>query len=179
MDSPLVTWEILGGKSQLVGPTYGEVIPGIVASPRTIKFRLEADEAWTGTFLPGSDIGASATGVWRTSDNCVVVVVAGAGYLVDVAQRTGRRIGGLEPILHVLEQEDFVVIADYLRIAAVKGENIVWQSERLSFDGFREITVADASVHALAWHAPEHRYYPVEIDLVSGDVRTSLPGEIF
>ncbi len=58
-----------------------------------------------------------------------------------------------------------LLISDGVRISATDGKSLVWQSSRISWDGFDGLESRGHTLHGLAWDAPNDDWREFTLDL--------------
>jgi hypothetical protein len=156
-------------------PPYGPAAEAFPADGRqaywkglVVRFTPRVKSSWVGNFARGSS-GYDA--VVLHPDQCQVIVVAGgAGYHVDPESRRQTHqfgSGGLISSLQSLPELNLVIAADNFRIAACLADDIGWCTERISWDGIRNITITGSTLHGEAWSPVSERWWPFEVDLLT------------
>jgi hypothetical protein len=153
-------------------PVYGPVATpfpeewGRLGSQGTVvEFDTDGDR-WVGNFGPGiADLDFVASHPTREG---AIVVAAGALYEVDVTSRTAAE-SSLFDIRSAIDVNDPPgwVFDHYTELARFGPDGIIWRSERLSWEGLRDITIEEGRVNGLAWDLDD-TWKPFSVDLVTG-----------
>ncbi len=112
-------------------------------------------EPWVANLKPGLTSFTAAFDV--PEHNRVVVIAGGEGYVLDPArQQSLFDFGGqIEQALVVEDQA--LVFVDLVRLTVLflrTGE--LWASERISWDGFREVRTEGLNIHGESWQPDKH-----------------------
>lgn len=111
-------------------------------------------EPWFGVFPSGRDRRPDATGlhVWP-SKRKLFVVASGSGFMVDINNPDSWNPSPLSPItdFHSEGIDGLFAISDNLRVAAFAEGRLLWKSAQISWNGVRNLQVAEASITGEAW----------------------------
>ena len=168
-DAPL--FEILPGL-----PPYG---PAAEAFPEdgqqayreglVVRFRPRGKPSWVGNFQKGwSEFDAV---VLHPDRYQVIVVAGGAGYHIDPeSRRQTHQFGssGAISFLQSLPELNLAIAADNIQIGACLADDSGWSTERISWDGIRNITITGSTLHGEAWSPISKQWWPFEVDLLTG-----------
>jgi hypothetical protein len=165
-------WEVLDGL-----PAYGPMAEPFSATGQgthreglVVRFVLPTG-SWVGNFQRGF---SSLDEVFAHPDGRHVVVVAGGtAYVLDAEGHNlvAHFEAGIEQILLVPES-GFVLLGNGLWFEALGPTGTVWRSQRISWDGMRNVSLAGTVVRGEAY-APEGRdgtWYPFEVHVMTGFV---------
>lgn len=110
-------------------------------TPMVVQVRPEAGSPWVGFFEAG--IG-SLDGAFATPDPYALCVVArGRAYVLNIEDPSTCSVPGLDPVRQVAPapEAEVLVLADFIRLAAVNRSGMRWESQRLCLDGLRIVEV--------------------------------------
>lgn len=152
-------------------PPYGE--PAI-SFPEANAFRegtvvefRSNDVSWVGNFAPGWH---QETSVYLDlGERAVVVIAAGAGYVVDALQRTLVRAIQMD-VVRIWFEPDLraMVISNDLWFAAFNERDVLWRSVRISWDEMRDVQCANGQVTGEAYSPISDTWKRFQLDLSSG-----------
>jgi len=160
-----------------------EILPGLPAyGPRAISFTLHGErehreglvvrfyprhsEPWTGNFIDGTTICTAVLEHPNKSD--IIVIAQGEGSIVDPETRTIHdRIGDVEQVIE-LPSLRCVVLRDFTGFRALSVDNKGWRSPRISWDGFRKVTVRGTDLLGEAYTPIQDSWVPFKLDLLTG-----------
>jgi len=140
-----------------------------------IRFRPRGNPSWVGNFQRGWSVFNSV--VLHPDQYQVIVVAGGAGYIVDPGSRRQMHqfgLSGSSSFLQSLPELNLVVFGEGLRIAACLACNTAWCTERISWDGMRNITVTASTLRGEAWSPVSDRWHPFEVDLLTGKTSEAI-----
>jgi len=126
---------------------YGAFREGIV-----VQFESEKISTWVGNFQPGP---TDFSGAYDHPDGRHVVVVAGGDvYTVDPETQIAKQSGGnVSSVIQVSEKNALLFIEDiYLSLI---GPDRNWVTDRLSWDGIRDISISGDFVVGEGWHVDD------------------------
>jgi hypothetical protein len=138
------------------------------------------DEVWVGNFAPGLSEYDQVLSHPNLRD--IIVISGGQAYVVDpLSKQVSKTFGG--PINGSWNHPSRPwVIFDHqgIRFSALGPMGVVWESGRISWDGFRSVHTESELLRGEAWE-PSDAWHPFEIDLGTGEFRggsypKTLPG---
>ena len=154
-------------------PVYGPLADPFSATGQgkhreglVIRFNAETGENWVGNFQRG------ITGVDRTFDhsngNAVIVVAGGQGYTVDPESRQclGCFGGTIESMFFVPELGS-IIFGNGLWFESIGANGLLWRSRRVSWDGMRDLAIADQTLTGRACNLSGH-WIQFAVDLKTG-----------
>lgn len=164
---------------------YSRILPGLppygamalsFPDPRAfregvvVEFVSSMAERWIGNFALGHE-GVSLIDE-QFGRSATVVVAKGAGYLVDVDQRT--LISELSGDIAFVRRapSGLLILGNGLGFEALDGRASRWSTPRISWDGMRNITIKGGRMTGEAYTPmgpPD--WLPFEVDLESGEVQ--------
>lgn len=126
---------------------------------------------WIGIFGFGFG-GGAVTALLSTPDASRLFVVSrGAGYLVSSENPSDwHGIREIIPITTVrpAPEHGIIVLADYIKIAAVDAAGLVWKTGRISFDGIVITNIASGYIEGEAWDPTTPVRPRFRVDIRSG-----------
>jgi len=138
---------------------YGASREGFV-----VQFESKKLGTWVGNFQSGL---TNFSGAYDHPDGrCVVVVAGGDVYIVDPETQIAEQSGGtVSYVIQVSEKNALLFIEDiYLSLI---GPDRNWQTERLSWDGIRDISISGAFVVGEGW-CPDDTWHEFSVSLTDG-----------
>ena len=133
-----------------------------------VRFYPNQSDPWVGNFLGGMTKYTNVLAHPNGSD--VIVVANGSTCVIDPEWRVKRDGIAWEDITAVfsLQQLGLVVFQGLVDFAAIRADNSVWLSPRISWDGFRNIKVHESELTGEAWTAIGDSWVPFTLDLLTG-----------
>src|SRR5262249_27060664 len=128
-----------------------------------IRFVLENGISWVGNFQRG--LSAYEIVVPHPNDHDAIVVAGGQGYLVDPGLRRMKSVfGGAIVNLYRIDDKKLLVINHQgLYFEAIGSEGSRWHTQRLSWDGFMDVSVDSAKIIGQGWTLSDS-WCPFEVD---------------
>ena len=131
------------------------------------RFTSDGDEAWAGCFRGGFFSFNTLIVVGDSAD--VLVVAGGQGYWVSLLDRAVRYQHRFIAAAAAVPSQRAVVVADYVSLALLSTNGVVWDTRRVSLDG---ITFKDVSETLIVGEAEvPDGFASFEVDVASGEVR--------
>ncbi len=132
-----------------------------------VRFKAQNGDDWVGNFQPGF---GGYTGVFETfGEDCPVVIAEGAAYVVDTATRRSiEEFGASIDWCLELPGQSRLIFADGIGFEARDRNGVVWRSDRVSWDGMRDLTLRDGKVHGFAYSPIDDDYKSFDLDLSTG-----------
>ena len=136
-----------------------------------VRFSTTSTAEWIGNFQRGL-AGSSCDFVLLHPDGQAVIVIAGGqGYVVDAVSRRANEFGsGIIKFAQPIDRFNAVLFSDDLSFSIIEASGWGWHSERISWDGIRNIVIAGQTVHAEAWSPISDKWSAFELDLLTGVV---------
>jgi hypothetical protein len=131
-----------------------------------VEFDDDDHGKWVGNFGPGA---SKYSGVHRLWDgNNVLVVNRGHAYIIDPVTRNLIMDDDwfAEDLWMVSDPDGFVVNRSGVEFFRLGSDGLVWQTRRISLDGFRDLKVSDTHLTGLA--DAVGAWLPFEVDLLTG-----------
>lgn len=154
-------------------PAYG---PPAISFPKSdvptfreglvVRFQPEQSEPWVGNFLGGSTDYDHV--VAHPNDREVIVVSGGHGSIVDVETRSVIATWCDVTRLELLPTSGLVLVQGLTDFIAIGADGVRWQSPRISWDGFRNIRIAEHHLFGEAYSAAGDDWLPFVLDLATG-----------
>lgn len=155
-------------------PPYGDWPEAFTATGQgrhregyVVRFESDGAASWVGNFQPG--LSSLDTVLQHPNGRELLVIVGGQGYVVDPSNRAKREYFGaqIEMALEVPELNS-VVFGNGLWFESLGPEGWRWRSERISWDGMRDLRREGLRLIGEAWSPLEDSWLPFELDLQSG-----------
>jgi|SRR5579872_2293022 len=160
-------FEILPGLPSSGPPALHFTERGKFSEGLVVRFYPKRSEPWVGNFL-GSPTKYNAV-LDHPNGTDVIVVAQGDANVVDPENRHIRQhIAGQVNQTIIVPSLATVVFPTLTDFVAVKADNSGWQSERISWDGFRNITVRENDLLGEAFTPIEDAWMPFKLDLLPG-----------
>lgn len=110
-----------------------------------VRFHAHLSESWVGNFQGG--LSGYSSAIAHPDGRTVIVVSGGQAYQVDPASRSLlRHFGGMITDVIACPAEDLLVFSDGIRMWAEDATGQRWQTERISWDGIRDLAVESDSI---------------------------------
>ena len=156
------------GRSALPFPEDGK---GAFREGLVVRFLTTSSVGWIGNFQRGL-AGSSCDFVMPHPDGQAVIVIAGGqGYFVDTVSRRANEFGGgMTKFAQPIDCFNAVLISDGLSFSIIEEAGWGWHSERISWDGIRNIVIAGPTLRAEAWSPISDKWSAFELDLLTGIV---------
>jgi hypothetical protein len=143
-----------------------------------IRFEPPEGTSWVGFFEDGYESPQALTGVFGWPDpQRICAISKGQGYLVNVGDPSDFVvIDGVFPITFArpVVEKGLFVLTDFTKLTAFSVEGVKWQTDRISWDGLRNIEIREDDIIGEAWSAPEETWIPFEIDILTGEEKGSV-----
>jgi hypothetical protein len=135
-----------------------------------VEFTPQTGSVWVGNFAEG--IGGY-TGVHAHPNGIEVVVFSeGNCYVVDPETGSVREDdvpGVIAQVWLVRNPDGFILDRQGLAFERLSAEGIVWHSRRLSWDGFRNVTIENQLITGEAWSPVRDAWMPFTVDIRTGE----------
>ena len=137
-----------------------------------VRFCPPGEPSWVGNFQPGLSHVTEVRPHPNGRD--VLIIAQGCGYVVDPATRELRESLGVA-IIEVIEHplaHGLILDHQGIQYEAVGPAGTLWETRRLSYDGFRAVRIEGAILRGEGWrpHGPKE-WLPFEVDLRTGRAR--------
>lgn len=125
-------------------------------------------ENWVGNFQRGVTRFDKVIG--NFAPNRQLVIAGGAVYVVDQVNRVQLEEIGVDDIFWTCSAKgrSLVLLAGYTDIIAYSMEGIAWTSDRISFDGLRNLETATGLVTGEAYSPIDGEWHRFELDTTTG-----------
>lgn len=127
--------------------------------------------AWFGFFASGFDSPHVMNAVCSCPDpESVCVIAGGYAYVVKVTNPAQWMRVEQRPVveLRTNTEQHLILFQGFTSITAVGRHGIVWNTERLSWEGLRITEVRGHLLHGFGWDAPSNKEVAFELDLRNG-----------
>jgi len=127
-----------------------------------------SSKKWVGNFQRGMTQFDKVTG--NFAPNRQLVIAGGAVYVVDQVTRAQIDMIGGDDILWSSSSKggSLVLLAGWTDIIAYSMAGIAWTSERISWDGLRNLEVVTGSVTGEAYSPIDDEWHRFELDTTTG-----------
>lgn len=131
-----------------------------------VEFEDKDGNKWIGNFQPGLN---AYNAVFDTfGADRPIVIAGGSGYVVDVpSHKVIEEFGGA--IDWALEWHGRLVLADGIGFVARNRDGVVWKSDRVSWDGMRDLSHDGGRVRGFAYSPLDDDYHSFDLDLETGN----------
>ena len=143
---------------------------GLHPGPSVIIRVRAAGESWVGVFA-GEDSAGGQTGIYSCPDpDRICVVAGGLGYFVTAHDPTDWSPIQTYPIIDIAGVVDtpVLVLANFTHLVGIGKVGVVWETERVSYDGIKLTEATRKQVRGLAWSAPRQRWVEFTVDTLTG-----------
>jgi hypothetical protein len=160
-------FEILPGLPASGPPALYFTKRGKFSEGLVIRFHPRKSESWVGNFL-GAGLTRHRDAFDHPNGSDVIVVADGEASIVDPEARTVRYIAGnVENVIRV-SSLGLILVPNGTDFIAFKSDNTGWRSERISWDGFRNLRVRETDLLGEAYTPIENAWVPFTLDLITG-----------
>lgn len=132
-----------------------------------VRFYPKKSDPWVGNFLGGM---SDCTHVLAHPNGADVVVIAwGNTCIVDPENRAIREHVASDTKQAIpLPALGLIVFQGVVDFKAVRSDNLLWNSLRISWDSFRNINIVDNELTGEAWTPIGDAWVPFTLDLLTG-----------
>jgi len=115
-----------------------------------VRFWLPAGTSWVGNFKRGY---TELTGVFTLSGSAeLLVFAAGSGYLVNLENKSVTREFGSGYCQNLFQANiDQIVLSNLTSIIVIERDGQLWESERISWDGIKDLKISGDVVSGLSF----------------------------
>jgi hypothetical protein len=132
-----------------------------------VRFYPRESASWVGNFI-GAPTGYT-TALDHPNERDVIIVAQGYACIIDPEHRIVRdRIGDIEGAFS-LPALGMVVIQTVTDFTSIKADGSGWRSPRISWDGFRNISISGTHLSGDAYTAVGDGWVPFTLDLLTGN----------
>jgi hypothetical protein len=165
--------EVLGGA--IANPHYVHPSGGIALAQNRLIIKISCDaETWYASFESWLPPTGLLTGFWTCPDpNCLLVVVSGDGYLVNVAKPAKVcEVNVVIPITTVIPVVEYniLLLTSFTNLAGIDESGVAWSSDRLGSDDLEVTDIRGKIVSGFVpTYPPGHGDpIPFQVDLTNG-----------
>ena len=136
-----------------------------------VRVAPQRGPAWSGFFALGFNSEQVVSAICACPDpDSVCVVVGGYAYVVKATDPACWFQVEQRPVvdLRTVAEAELLLFTGFTSATAVGKTGIVWQSERLSWEGVRITTVESGKLHGFGWDVMSDQEVPFEVDLKTG-----------
>ncbi len=134
-----------------------------------VEFTPDEGETWVGNFQPGI-VGVDQA-LSHPNGRDVIVISNGALWIVNPATRIASEIASaMIDYWHVSDPDGYVFNKQGLAFIRLSAQGVVWNSRRISWDGFRCLKLEGHRLSGLAWTPIDDAWLPFTLDLRAGRV---------
>lgn len=134
-----------------------------------VEFSPPSTASWVGNFQRG--IGSYSGAVTHPNAHDVIVVAGGEGYVVDPQTAALKAtFGGGICGLWMADSRLVILDDSGIRFSALAEHGWRWHTQRVSWDGFDNVTLDRERLLGQAWNAIDQCWQPFSIDLATGTV---------
>jgi hypothetical protein len=135
-----------------------------------VRFTAGDGASWVGNFQRGgSDYDRIPP---HPNKKDALIIASGQGYIVDPVKHrlVGFLDGEIVDLFDHPSQRAVVLNQQNLSFAAIGATGNIWQSRRISWDGFRSLTTLGTKLSGEAWRPHDDEWRPFVLDLETGEV---------
>ena len=160
-------FEILPGLPASGPPALHFTERGRFSEGLVVRFYPKRSEPWIGNFLGGPNKFDAVLDHPNGTD--IVVVAGGDANVIDPENRQVRQhiAGHVDQTISV-PSLGMVVFPNMTDFVAIVANNAGWRSERISWDGFRNIRICDNELFGEAYTPLGDAWVPFKLDLQTG-----------
>jgi hypothetical protein len=158
-------------------PTYGPMYVPVsddhepfYSEGFVVRFYRSDGSDWVANFKPGRT-GCSLV-VDYPDTNRIIVIAKGQGYIMTPDQQQPIDTFGID-ISHAIETEDNkLVLVDDIYVRLLEDKGTVWQSERISWDGIKDVKLEDCMLTGLSYDPMDsiYEWIPFSINLDTKEI---------
>lgn len=131
-----------------------------------VEFEDMDGTKWIGNFQPGLNAYNAVFATFGVDRP--IVIAGGSGYGVDAPTRKViEEFGGT--IDWALEWHGRLIFADGIRFVARNRDGVVWKSDRVSWDGMRDLSRDGRRVRGFAYSPLDDDHHSFDLDLETGN----------
>jgi hypothetical protein len=125
---------------------------------------------WVGNFQRGiGSVDAVLFAPQRTDQ--AVVLAGGMGYVVELdTHALVRSFGGAVNDLFYLPNREVIIFGNGLWFECEGPAGTVWRTQRVSWDGTRDVRLDGLFVHGSAFDVNDHAWHPFVLNIESGEI---------
>jgi hypothetical protein len=164
----------------LIAPTrhfvYPEQVEEVERGALEVLIRPAADAKERSEFLATFALGFAdpvvPTGVWSCPDpDWICAVAGGYAYLLDTSKPTNFHQVEYRPVLNVtpIPAHNLLLFGGHQSLAAYGQDGKLWETGRLSWEGFKILTISGNHLTGLGWDLMTDREFEFQVDLRTGE----------
>ena len=135
-----------------------------------VQFSPPNESSWVGNFARGiSDSKLDA--VYELSSPIFLIIAGGTAYIVNTEKKEILNEFGYGYENHVRTEEGGLVLADFTRITMINLDGTFWNSERISFDGIKDLKIQGDVVAGLSYYPPDKKWIPFSYNLKTKELK--------
>jgi hypothetical protein len=165
----MAKFEILSGL-----PTYGPMAEAFSATGQgkhrqgfVVRFRAGDDDGWVGNFQPGLS-GYSGV-LYHPNGTELIVTAGGQAYVVDpISRKCSSTFGARIESAFEIPERNMIIFGNGLWFEAINEAGRVWRSDRISWDGMRNLAIQGSTLAGEAYDI-SGAWMPFNLDIASGD----------
>ncbi len=135
-----------------------------------VRFYKSDGTEWVANFKPGwSDCSLV---VYYPESNRLVVIAKGQGYIMTPDQQTPLDTFGVNIKDAIKTEDNKIVFVDDVYVTLIDDKGVVWQSERISWDGIKDLNLKDNILTGLSYDPMDSitEWIPFSINLDSKEI---------
>jgi hypothetical protein len=135
-----------------------------------VRFYKSDGSEWVANFKPGWT-GFSLV-VDYPDKNRIVVIAKGQGYIMTPDQQTPIDKFGVDIKEAIKIEDNKIILVDDIHVRLIDDKGIIWQSERISWDGIKDIEVKDNILTGLSYDPMDsiNEWIPFSIHLDTKEI---------
>jgi hypothetical protein len=134
-----------------------------------VEFTPSVGSAWVGNFQPG--IGGIDDAVPHPNGRDVLVFSNGFLWSVDPTTRVAEKVAtAIAECWPLTDPDGYLLNNQGLSFVRLSAEGLVWQSRRISWDGFSDLRLEGERLSGRAWTPIDDAWLPFTLDLRTGNV---------
>jgi hypothetical protein len=160
-------FEILPGLPSCGPPAIYFIEQGRYREGLVVRFYPNQSEPWVGNFLGG--LTKYNAVIDHPNGTDIIVIAQGDACVIDVENRKIRHhvASQVEQVIRI-PALGMVVIQNLINLIAITFDGSGWQSERISWDGFRNLKVCGTELLGEAYTPLGDAWMPFKLDLLTG-----------
>jgi hypothetical protein len=132
-----------------------------------VEFTSDKGEIWVGNFQPG--ITGADEVLSHPNRRDVIVISNGALWIIDPTTRVATKVASaMVEYWRVSDPDGYVFNDQGLAFIRISAKGIMWDSRRISWDGFSELRIEGDRLSGLAWTPIDDAWLPFTLDLRTG-----------
>jgi hypothetical protein len=160
--------------------TYPREAEEVERGALELMVRPTSGAPFLATFALGFADPAAPSGLWSCPDPHELCALAG-GYAYIVNTLEPERFTQIEfrPVLevHPVPDPQLLLFCGSTAVLAWGAQGLAWKTPRLSSEGLRITEILDGALHGFGWDLMTDHEVPFAVDLATGLLRASGPGD--